>query len=133
MIMKKSLPILLILAIITILMINFFKRPSKELKFTKEFFILLSKNVSDLELVSLKDLEIRTKHKERELTHYLDNAYSEYLRNENEKEEILDRYIASTLDLYKPKDKFNLDRIVPVIKDSRYINELKRLGNSDDI
>ena len=110
-----------------------FGQSNPELKFTKQYFKKLKTEVQGLELVSLKELEIKTKHNGKDLTHYLNNAYSEYVREGENKNEVFDRYIKSALTLYQPKPAFSHDQIVPNIKDWRYLKELKRIQQNDEI
>lgn len=114
-------------------MFGLFGQSNPELKFTKLYLKKLKKEVQDLELVSLKELEIKTKHNGQDLTHFLNNAYSEYVREEENQNEIIDRYIKSSLILYQPKPEFSYDRIVPNIKDWRYLEELKRIHPNKEI
>lgn len=112
-------------------MFGLFKSSNKALSFTKKYYKALEKQVEGLQLISLTDLEIKTKHNEHEHTHYLDNAYSEYVRTTQNKEEVIERYILSALDLYYPKEEFSIEKIVPIIKDRRFVKEIKSLENSD--
>ncbi|MFK7901150.1 MAG: hypothetical protein AB8B61_10385 [Cyclobacteriaceae bacterium] len=109
-------------------MFRLFGQTNSELKFTKLYLKKLQKEVKGLKLVNFKELEIKTKYNGEDLTHYLDNAYSEYERKENNKNEVINRYIQSTLTLYQPTPKFSNDQIIPNIKDRRYIEELKKFN-----
>ncbi|MCB9278070.1 MAG: DUF1444 family protein [Lewinellaceae bacterium] len=104
-----------------------------ELQFTRLYFKKLKKKIQGLALVSLKELEIKTKFKGNDLTHYLNNAYAEYVREKYDKNEIIDRYIRAALTLYQPKPEYSHDRIVPNIRDRRYLEELRRIRQNKEI
>jgi uncharacterized protein YtpQ (UPF0354 family) len=114
-------------------MFGLFGQSNPELKFTKQYFKRLKNQVTGLELVSLSELEIKTKHNGKDLTHYLNNAYSEYVRETENPDEIFDRYIKSAMTLYQPKPEFSHDKIVPNIKDWLYLEELRKIQPNNEI
>lgn len=114
-------------------MFGLFKHTSPELKFTKQYFKKLKEEVKDIELVELSELMIKTKHNGKDLTHYLNNAYAEYLQDKDSFHEVFDRHMKSALTLYQPDQKFSHSKIVPSIKDWRYLEELKRIRPNDEI
>ena len=109
-------------------MLNFLKKKNKELLFTEKYFECLNKLIENLTLIELSELIIKTEYNDEIKTHYLDNAYSEVLRGSNETE-IIEKYLESTISLYQPKSKLDTERIIPNIKDSRYLTELKNINN----
>ena len=104
------------------------KKKNKELLFTEKYFECLNKLIENLTLIELSELIIKTEYNDEIKTHYLDNAYSEVLRGSNETE-IIEKYLESTISLYQPKSKLDTERIIPNIKDSRYLTELKNINN----
>jgi len=114
-------------------MLGLFGQSNPELKFTKQYFKKLKREVQGLELISLKELEIKTKYNGKDLTHLLNNAYSEYVREEENKNEVFERYIKSALTLYHPKPEFSFDKIVPNIKDWRYLEELRKIQQHKEV
>lgn len=108
----------------------FKKKPISPKEFSIKFSKLLKSKVDKLEIITIDDYEISTKIGEKEHTHFMNNAYSEYLREPKELKEVLNRYIAATTSLYEKEKPTVLENIVPVIKDIRYVAELERL-NSD--
>ena len=128
--MKKT---LLILATLIFNMFGLFGQSKNKLNFTKEFFEELKLKVPGITLVNLKDLEIQTMFEDEEHTHFLDNAYNEYGGEEKYKKEVIERYVNSSVELYKPKPSFSIDQVVPVIKPQRYINEILRLTDQQEI
>ena len=125
--------IAIISILISLYMFGLFGQSNPKLKFTKEYFKQLKKEVEGLELVCLKELEIKTKYKGKDLTHLLNNAYAEYVREEDDKSEVIERYIKSAITLYHPKPEFSPDKIVPNIKDWRYLEELKAIQENGEI
>ena len=114
-------------------MFGLFGQSNSKLQFTKEYFKILEKTVPNIELISLKELEIKTKVHDNEHTHFLDNAYNEYVGDNENKSEIIDRYIKSSLETYNPKPEFSIDQVVPVIKTQSYIDELLRITSQDEV
>jgi len=114
-------------------MFGLFEKSNPKLKFTKEYFKKLKKHVQGLELVFLKELEIKTKHDGKDLTHYLDNAYSQFVRDKKNKSEVINTYLKSALTLYQSQPQFSYDKIVPNIKDSRFIEEIMKIQQDEDI
>ena len=57
---------------------------------------------------------------------FLDNAYSVYLQNPTSRDEVIDGFIASHLDLIANgiSDTIDLHRIVPVVKDKAWVENL---------
>ena len=68
---------------------GFTGKSNPEIIFTRRFFKKLKKNVKGLELVRLKELEINTKYKDKVFGHFLNNAYAEYVREEENKNEVM--------------------------------------------
>lgn len=123
----------IILTLMIFNMFGLFGQSNEKLDFTKEYFKILKQNIENIELISLKELEIKTKIEDNEHTHFLDNAYNEYSGNEEIKSEVIDRYIKSSLENYKPKPIFSLDQVVPVIKTQAYIDELLRITGKEEV
>jgi uncharacterized protein YtpQ (UPF0354 family) len=109
----------------------FFKKKKITPKeFSQKFSKTLKSKVDRLEIIAIKDWEITTKCGEREHTHFMNNAYSEYQREPKELKDILNRYVSATASLYEEEKAITLENIIPIVKDIRYIAELERL-NSD--
>jgi uncharacterized protein YtpQ (UPF0354 family) len=111
----------------------FKKKKLTETEFAKKFADQLTESVSGLQIVSINELEIKTEFNGLEdITHYLDNCYSEYLNDPKDIKDIMDRYLNGAKSLYLPKEPLNLDRVVPVIKDHRFVSQLKELNADFD-
>lgn len=111
---------------------GFTGKSNPEIIFTRRFFKKLKKNVKGLELVRLKELEINTKYKDKVFGHFLNNAYAEYVREEENKNEVIERYVHSAATLYKPEPEFAPAQIVPVIKDRRYVEGLREIQQNKE-
>ena len=80
-------------------------------------------------------LEVTKGKEEGSVISYLDNAYATYKDDPEHLEEIVTRYAKNVLDMLDPKERqVNIDNLVPVIKDTGYIEEIKKLreGNLTD-
>jgi uncharacterized protein YtpQ (UPF0354 family) len=58
---------------------------------------------------------------EREVIHYLDNAYSEYSMEPDSLKSVIERYVNSSSDLFKKSINLNLESVVPIIKPKEFI------------
>ena len=102
-----------------------------EKEFSEEFAKKLIKKVDDIKIYSIKGLTIQTEYKNsNEYKHFLDNCYSEYLREPEDIENIFEKYLNSTDSLYKPKKTLNIKDILPVIKDGRFLQSIKELNSN---
>ncbi|MFT6200144.1 MAG: hypothetical protein ACJAQ2_001924 [Vicingaceae bacterium] len=110
-------------------MLNLFKSKLSEKDFGKKYFDKLSKKVQGLKFISLEGLELRTKiDGQDEMRHLLDNSYAEYKNDSKDLDEIIEKYTNASKELFEPKEAVSLDRIVPIIKDQRFINETLKLN-----
>ncbi|MCB1230740.1 MAG: DUF1444 family protein [Verrucomicrobiae bacterium] len=70
---------------------------------------------------------------------YLDNAYQQYLADPKQRDEVLDLYIGSFIEVLNQKETpIDPERIVPVIKDRGWLEEIEaaitqRDGNKEDL
>jgi len=113
-------------------MLSIFKSKSilSEIKFSERFYDGLKKEVVGLELVSINGLEVTTKvGGSEEYHHFLDNAYSEYRNAPKDLNNILEKYMHGAVELYLPEEPVQLGRIVPVIKDERFLIETAKLNS----
>jgi uncharacterized protein YtpQ (UPF0354 family) len=69
----------------------------------------------------------------REITVYLDNAYSLYLQDTEALEEVLDLYVSSLLETLNKEEKpVSQSDIVPVVKDAAWFDEVsKSMGDGE--
>lgn len=104
-----------------------------EIQFSEYFFEKLKNKVHDISLEKIENLEIYTKYKNDEkFIHFLGNAYSEYCVNNEELSEIIERYLEGSKTLYLEKKSIDVNRIVPIIKDKRFVLEMQNLMGSFD-
>lgn len=110
-------------------MLNLFKSKLSEKDFGKKYFDKLSEKVQGLKFISLNGLELRTKvDGQDEMRHLLDNSYAEYKNDPKGLDEIIEKYTNASKELFEPKEAVRLDRIVPIVKDQRFINETLKLN-----
>ncbi len=102
-----------------------------ESEFVEKFAQRLLQKIDGLKIYSINHLEIRTEFQgSNENKHFLDNCYSEYLRDPNEIEEIIERYLNVGKSFYETKKEININNVLPVIKDGRFIQNLIDFDNN---
>ena len=81
-----------------------------------------------------KDLEIHVKVKfnENDFIHYLNNAYASYKNEPDSLASVIQMYIKSSADLYKKEEPIQKNKIIPVIKDAAYIDEMAITLNANN-
>ncbi|NOU61980.1 DUF1444 family protein [Marinifilum caeruleilacunae] len=105
-------------------MLKLFKSKLKEEEFGRKYFQKLKKKIPGLELVSLIGLELRTKLDSRdEMRHLLDNSYAEYKNAPKDLNEIIEKYTNASKELFEPRKSVKEERIIPIVKDYRFLNE----------
>lgn len=110
-------------------MLNIFKSKLSEQDFGKMYFDKLSEKVQGLIFISLDRLELRTKiDGQDEMRHLLDNSYAEYKNDPKDLNAIIEKYTNASKELFEPKEAVSLDRVVPIIKDQRFIDETIKLN-----
>ena len=109
-------------------MLRLFKSNLTEEEFGKRYFEDLKNKVPGLKFVSLKGLELKTSLDGQEATrHFLDNCFAEYKNDPKDLKEIIDRYTNASKELFIPKEKVREERIVPIVKDYRFLNKTAKL------
>ncbi|MGM8363833.1 DUF1444 family protein [Flavobacterium sp. ARAG 55.4] len=96
-----------------------------ETEFSQEFAKRLIQKVEGLKIYSINGLQIQTEFENSNgYKHFLDNCYSEYLREPEDIKEIFEKYLNSTDSLYNPKETLKISDVLPVIKDERFIQSI---------
>lgn len=104
--------------------------PLTEKEFTAVFLDSLKKRHPESSYVIEKELQIRAKSSDKDFIHYLDNAYNLYKAQPDSMVPVMQMYLASSSDLYLPEEPISRKRIVAVIKDAGYMDEVKQVtGN----
>lgn len=105
-----------------------------EIEFSEEFAKRLIEKVDGLKIYSISGLEVQTKYeKSNEFKHFLNNAYSEYLREPEDIENIFLKYLNSADSIYRPKGSIKITDILPVIKDERFLHSLKEISTDFEL
>lgn len=105
-----------------------------EIEFSEEFAKRLMEKVNGLKIYSINGLEIQTEFENsNNYKHFLDNCYSEYLREPEDIENTFHKYLNSSESLYKPNESVNISDILPVIKDERFLKTIKELNPDFEI
>ena len=103
-----------------------------EKKFTEIYADSLKKYHPEYTYSITKDLEIQVKLNEDNFTHYLDNAYASYKNEPDSLVVVLNTYLKSASDLYKKEEPIKKNKIIPVIKDAGYIDEMTTTLNQNN-
>jgi uncharacterized protein YtpQ (UPF0354 family) len=104
-----------------------------ENEFSEIWIESLTNKNENLVVKEVNGLELKTEINNEEYTHFLDNAYADYKNDPSDLDNIIENYAESSLDLFKPKKKINHNKIVPLIRDKRYLAEIKRLNDTDTL
>jgi uncharacterized protein YtpQ (UPF0354 family) len=104
------------------------RRMLNESEFTRLYAERLQAAKAGLRARVSGDLEIKmTDGSGGESTVFLDNAYSLYRQESAEQRDVvLDRYVKATLESRDPPEKTDTSRIVPVIKDVQWWQEIRQ-------
>lgn len=98
-------------------------------RFTTEFVAVLSKALPSHSVVVMEPLRLKIQAENgKESFAFLDNAYNEYLSYPSEKTAIIDRFLNSVIETATKSEELSPQRIVPVIKDSAWLEEMKLAG-----
>lgn len=95
--------------------------------FTRDFAAALQKARPDLQVTVVGDLELKLATEEGgSSSSFLSNPYALYQRNPQDREEIVQSYVAATLESAargeRPVDR---TRIVPIVKDRGWVEEMR--------
>jgi len=113
--------------------------PLSQGTFTDLYLAYLKKSATDAEFERTADLELKVRMADG-ASHsiFLDNAYNQYRRDPGQRDEILETYIRSFLEVTSNREAaINPSRIVPVIKDRGWMEGIQatlreRGGNEAD-
>jgi uncharacterized protein YtpQ (UPF0354 family) len=100
------------------------KKKLKKREFTEIYRDSLKKLHPEVTYNIPQDLEIQVKSEYLDFTHYLDNAFTLYKAEPDSLSAILDMYLKSSNDLYKKEEEIQRNKIIPVIKDVGYLEEV---------
>lgn len=106
----------------------FKKKLLSEMEFAEKFAKQLIKKVKGLKNISIVELEVKSDFNGVEHQHFLNNAYSEYINDPKFIKEIIEKYVNGTSAIFLPKKLLDAERILPVIKDRRFIKSLEEIN-----
>ena len=97
-------------------------------EFTREFAEALRKAGPGLRVTIVKDLELQvTSTDGHDSTSFLDNAYNEYKQDPKTKADVIQRFVTAGLEpISRIRDGVDRTRIVPVIKDRPWLEEMRQ-------
>jgi uncharacterized protein YtpQ (UPF0354 family) len=94
--------------------------------FTEDFASKLRAASTNAQVKITQDLQLSFKDNNgKENTVFLDNAYAEYKLNPANKSEVIEKYVRAFLESNIEEGKIDKSRIVPIIKDRAWINEVR--------
>lgn len=109
----------------------------KETDFTQQYLNSLKTKFPEVEFSINDDSTIQSKFQENKIRISVDNAYREYQLEQGSLQQILNKYILVASELFYPKDKIEITRIVPIIKPISFLddikNEAKIIGATKDV
>jgi uncharacterized protein YtpQ (UPF0354 family) len=96
-------------------------------QFTAEYAKALKEASPTLKVDIVQDLELKViPPAGGEHTCFLDNAYEMYKQDPNTKTEVINRFVAASIEtVLSPHDRLDRSRIVPVIKDRPWLAEMR--------
>jgi uncharacterized protein YtpQ (UPF0354 family) len=103
-----------------------------EKEFTKIYSDSLKKYHPEITYTIKQDLEIHAKSNELDFIHYLNNAYTSYKNEPDSLASVIQMYLKSSADLYKIEQPIQKDKIIPVIKDAAYIDDMAITLNANN-
>lgn len=106
----------------------FKKRLLSETEFTLKFAKKLSKEVNHIKIILINGLEIKSEYNLIEQRHFMNNAYSEYIREPKSIKDILEKYFKSACEGFQSEETINIDNVFPIIKDKRFLEDLQKLS-----
>lgn len=100
-----------------------------QIDFTNLFYENLSLKLTNVVLLAINELEIKTRDVDGQIyTHFLNNAFAEYNYEPSNLDEIIERYSKSSSNLYSQKTPIDINCIIPIIKDKRFFDECSNLN-----
>lgn len=106
----------------------FRKKLLSEADFAAKFAKQLIKNNKGLKIISISGLEVKSEFNEGKYQHFLNNAYSEYINDSKFIKKIIEKYVISASEMFLPEELLDAERILPVIKDTRFLKSLEDIN-----
>lgn len=97
--------------------------------FTRAYLAVLKKQAPKIDVKITGDLELKViDENKHEQTVYLNNAYDTYKQSPDDGHNVLERYIAATLEgIHPSQEPPQCDQIVPIIKDRAWLEEIQNV------
>lgn len=106
----------------------FKKKLLSETEFSTKFAKQLAKKVEGLKITLINELKVESEFNEDKHQHFLNNAYSEYIKDSKFIKEIIEKYINGLSAMFLSKELLDEERILPVVKDRRFIQSLEEIN-----
>ena len=117
----------LLFIISTILLLGCSTPPNhlSEAEYTKKYLRVMSAKYPQVVYEIKEPLVLKATYgQDEEVSHFLDNSYREYKLDPKAIDEVMDRYVNVSIEVYNRNDKIDVHRIVPIIKSSNYFEQL---------
>jgi uncharacterized protein YtpQ (UPF0354 family) len=103
-------------------------------RFTSEFAVAVRKALPDHEITIEEPLQLKFKAPDGTVaTAFLDNAYNQYIGDPASKAAIIDLYVAGLAETASESTEIDRQRIVPVIKDRAWLQDMQRSSGAADL
>jgi uncharacterized protein YtpQ (UPF0354 family) len=103
-----------------------------ETAFANKYLLALKKNNPSVDYSLAPDLSVNAKYNGSEYSHFPDNAYREYLLEPDSIDQVLIKFTQTANDLYRKSKRVNISKVIPVIKSTDFIDEVKNLVGVTD-
>ncbi len=103
-----------------------------ETAFANEYLLALKKNNASVDYSLTSDLSVNAKYKGSDYSHFPNNAYREYLMEPDCIDQVIAKFTQTANDLYKENKGVNTNNIIPVIKSTDFIDEVKKMVEVTD-
>lgn len=123
----------LLIIISTILLLGCSTPPNhlSEAEYTKKYIQAMSAKYPQVVYEIKEPLVIKASYgQDEEVSHFLDNSYREYKLDPKAIDEVMDRYVNVSIEVYNRSDKIDVHRIVPIIKSIDYFEQLNSYNKS---
>jgi uncharacterized protein YtpQ (UPF0354 family) len=93
-----------------------------KIEFTNQYLKMLNSTFPNIEYEVVDSLGIMGWINGDEILHSLDNAYLEYIEDPELKEDVFNKYLNATKEIYGEQNDYQNDKIVPIIKPTDFLN-----------
>jgi uncharacterized protein YtpQ (UPF0354 family) len=101
--------------------------PLSPREFNRQFVLALTSALPSANITVKGDFEVTIKDAEgKEATVFLDNAYATYSQDQTRLQDVIATYVSSLVEMRHRPPTFDRSRIVPIIKDRAWLEEIRK-------